>query len=75
MSIYTYRGNENIFPVFSNLDVVFSLLYRDFIVNEGKNLTMPCGDENPSIWRRDDRNISNNYNVIIVSVKRLSPSR
>lgn len=56
----------------SDLDVVFSLLRRDFIVNEGKNLTLPCGDANPSIWRRDDRNISSNYNIIIVSVKRLS---
>lgn len=38
-------------------------------MNEGKNLTIPCGNENPSIWRRDDgQNISSNYNLIIVSV-------
>lgn len=59
------------FSVFSNLDIVFSLLQRDYTVNEGKNLTMPCGGGDsvyPSIWTRDGKNLTSNYNVIIVSV-------
>lgn len=58
------------FSVFSNLDIVFSLLHRDYTINEGKNLTIPCDTENPSIWTRDGSEINSNHNVIIVSVKR-----
>lgn len=55
--------------MFSNLDIVFSLLHRDFAINEGKNITIPCGDnENPSVWSRDGKTITNDYNVIIVSM-------
>lgn len=60
--------NENIISVFSDLDIVFSLLQRDYVINAGKNLTIPCGDiSSQSIWTRDGNNITNNYNVIIVS--------
>jgi ribosomal protein S16 len=55
--------------VFSDLDIVFSLLHRDYIINEGKNLTVPCDSDNPSIWARDGSKINSNYNVIIVSVR------
>ncbi|CRK97316.1 CLUMA_CG010710, isoform A [Clunio marinus] len=51
--------------VFSNLDIVLSVFHRDYAIHEGKNLTIPCGDSiYPSIWRRDGRNITNNYNLI-----------
>lgn len=58
---------KSVFSVFSNLDIVFSLLHRDYTINEGKNLTIPCGDYQ-SIWTRDGNEITSNYNVIIVSV-------
>lgn len=64
-----------IFLVFSNLDIVFSLLHRDYTTNEGKNLTIPCGDTNPSIWTRDGSNITSNYNLIIVSVTKRPPKQ
>jgi predicted alpha/beta superfamily hydrolase len=60
--------------VFSDLDIVFSLLHRDYTINEEKNLTIPCGSsDNPSIWTRDGNKINSNYNVIIVSVRQQSP--
>lgn len=69
-------NNTNIiFLVFSNLDIVFSLLHRDYTANEGKNVTIPCGDTNPSIWTRDGSNITSNYNLIIVSVTKRPPKR
>lgn len=54
--------------VFSSLDTVLSLLQRDYVINAGKNLTIPCGDINSqTVWTRDGGNITNNYNIIIVS--------
>lgn len=59
--------------VFSNLDIVFSSLHRDYVINEGKNLTIPCGESNyPSVWSRYGSNITNHYSVINVSVGLLS---
>ena len=58
--------------MFSKLDLVFSLLQRDYTVNEGKNLTIPCvGDdpEYPSVWAHEGKNMTSNYNVIIVSIR------
>lgn len=57
--------------MFSKLDLVFSLLQKDYTVNEGKNLTMSCGGGNldyPSIWTHDGKNMTANYKVIIVSI-------
>lgn len=54
--------------MFSSLDTVLSLLQRDYVINAGKNLTIPCGDINSqTVWTRDGGNITNNYNIIIVS--------
>jgi hypothetical protein len=59
--------------VFSKLDLVFSLLQRDYSVNEGKNLTIFCagGDRDyPAIWTHNGKNMTSDYNVIIVSIIR-----
>lgn len=65
-----YRHNGSIWTVFSNLDIVFSLLHRDYVVHEGKNLTIKCDDgsksEFPALWSHNGENVQSNYNLIMV---------
>lgn len=61
-----------VLSVLSNLDIVFSLLHRDYVVHEGKNLTIKCDDgsksasDHPVLWSHNGETIQSNYNLIMV---------
>lgn len=58
--------------VFANLDIVLSMLQRDYVVHEGKNFTIKCDDgsnsDYPVLWTRNNEQIEDNYNLIMVRV-------
>lgn len=50
--------------VIFDVDIVNSLVRRDYSAHVGKNLTIPCkSDSGAILWTRDEKNISSNLNV------------
>lgn len=44
--------------VYFGVDMAYSVLYNEYIVNQGKNLTIPCGEEpnnKSAMWIREGK--------------------
>lgn len=48
----------NPIEVYFGVDMAYSVLYNEYIVNQGKNLTIPCGEEannKSAMWIREGK--------------------